>query len=259
MPALHVVLAAPAAADAAARRDSGDFLHPRAEPPRPDPASPGPASPGAPRPPAGACAVVVDVLRATSTLARAFEQGATRVIPAATVAEAFELRGRIPDALLCGEREGKPVPGFDLGNSPFEYERSRLSGRPLVFASTNGSQALLLAAGASRTLLAAFVNASAVIERLAGEQEVWLIASGKLGRPSLEDLACVGWIVRALGGAASPAARAVAALAPRDALGIRTLVQGASQGRYLRSLGPAYAADVEFCATLDSVPVVPAV
>jgi len=254
MKELHVVPAAPAAADVATRRDAGDFLHP------PGFASARPA-PGSP--PAGAVAVVIDVLRATSTLSRAFEQGAARVIAAATVAEAFELKRRHPEALLCGEREGRPVPGFDLGNSPLEYGRDRVSGRTLVFASTNGSQALRLAAPASRTLLGAFVNASAVIERVAAEREVWLVASGKLGRTSLEDLACAGWLARALAGrgfrAASPEARLVETLAPADAGGVRRLVQGASQGRYLRFLGPSFAADVEFCATLDSIAVAPAV
>jgi len=245
---LHVVTAAPAAADGVTRRDAGDFLHPPA------------AASGRARvvgPPAAAVAVVIDVLRASSTLARAFEQGAARVIAAATVAEAFELKRRHPQALLCGEREGRPVPGFDLGNSPLEYGRERVAGRTLVFASTNGSQALRLAASASCTLLGAFVNAAAVVERVAAEREVWLVASGKLGRTSLEDLACAGWLARALVGrgfrAASPAARLVEALAPADADGVRRLVQGASQGRYLRSLGPSFAADVEFCATLDSL------
>lgn len=255
MKTLHVVLAAPAAADVANRRDAGDFLHPHGSEPARRARSAAP--------PPGAVAVVIDVLRATSTLARAFDQGAARVIAAATVAEAFELKRRHPEALLCGEREGRPVPGFDLGNSPNEYARERIAGRVLIFASTNGSQALKLAASASRTLLGAFVNVAAVVERVAGDSDVWLIASGKLGRPSLEDLACAGWMARALGERGfridSAEARLVESLAPADAARVRSLVQGASQGRYLRSLGSSFAADVEFCASLDAIGSAPVV
>ncbi len=210
-------------------------------------------------PPAGgigprACAVVIDVLRASTTLSVAFERGASAVLPAASPEEALALRGRTPGALLCGEREGRRIPGFDLGNSPFEYDAATVRGRPLVFASTNGSIALRAAAGARRRVLAAFINAAAVVERLTGEAEVILICAGRLGRFALEDAACAGLLCQRLrrrGTGLAGAAELAAALAPREAAEVRALVEGSSHGRYLRSLGSEFARDVEFCAGLD--------
>ena len=242
------MLAAPPAADVAERRDSRDFLHAPATPA----AAPAPDSPGR-----DATAIVIDVLRATTTLTVALANGATRVIPAGTVEEGFALRREHPGALLCGEREGLLIPGYDLGNSPLEYASQRVAGRELIFASTNGSQALRLAERARRRMIAAFVNAGAVVESVAGASEVWLLASGKLGRFSLEDSACAGWLIRALAArgfaAEGPAALLASSLAPGDAAGVRATLEGSSHGRYLRSLGGAFARDVEFCARLDLI------
>lgn len=207
--------------------------------------------------PGSAAAVIVDVLRATTTLTTALANGARAVLPASSPEEAFALKRRHPAALICGERDGRKVAGFDLGNSPLEYPPEIVAGRTLVFASTNGSIAMRRAAGARRRLLAAFVNASAVVAALAREREVVIVCAGKLGRFSLEDTLLAGWLCARLvacgGSLVGPAARLALALAPRDASEVRVLVQGASHGRYLRTLGPDYAADVEICGQLDSI------
>lgn len=202
-------------------------------------------------------AVAIDVLRATTTLTVALGNGAGPVTPVASPAEALALRERTPGALACGERGGRMVPGFDLGNSPFEYAPERVGGRPLIFASTNGSHAMLAAARARRRWLGAFVNASAIAESLAGAVHVTLICAGKLGRPALEDAACAGWLCAALEarGAAleGAAARFARALAPPDAAGIAALVASCPHARELVALGPAYVRDLAFCGTLDAV------
>src|SRR5512143_2629846 len=100
-------------------------------------------APGPPDVPAHAAAAVIDVLRATTTLTVALAAGAARVLAVATPAEALALRERHPGAWACGERDGRIVPGFDRGNSPDEYRDGAVAGRTLVFASTNGSLALL--------------------------------------------------------------------------------------------------------------------
>jgi 2-phosphosulfolactate phosphatase len=215
-------------------------------------------SPGSREPvPAGSTAVIIDVLRATTTLTYAKMNGAGDVLPVGTPEEAFELRLRHPAALLCGEREGRPIDGFDLGNSPSEYSAAIVKGRTLVFASTNGSLALLRARHARRRVLAAFVNASAVVREVAGADRVVLLCSGKLGDFCLEDAACAGWLVRRLEADGArhegAGARFASSLAPPDAAAVHALVQGAAQGRYLRSLGPEFATDVEVCAALDTV------
>ena len=203
------------------------------------------------------CAVVIDVLRATTTLTVALGNGARSVIPTRTPAETLALRDRSRDTLACGERDGRMVAGFDLGNSPFEYTRERVAGKTLAFASTNGSLALLAARGARRRIPAAFVNARAVVERVRAEREVAIVCAGKLGGFSLEDAACAGLLIARLEahGAidADPAARFVRALAPADPAEVRAVVEGAAHARDLMSMGEAYRRDVEFCATLDAV------
>lgn len=206
--------------------------------------------------PRNTTAIILDVLRATTTLTAAFANGAARVIPAETLDQALALRREHPEALLCGERDGRIVSGFDLGNSPEEYTRSRVAGRTLIFASTNGSVAMGRSAGARRRILAGFVNASAAIEAVQGEAQVAIVCSGKLGGLSLEDTACAGYLamrLRERGARIEGEAASVAcALAPEDPAAVRALVQGASHARYLRSLGGFFARDVEAAATLDT-------
>ena len=212
---------------------------------------------GWPRDARALTAVVIDVLRATTTLTVAFANGAARMIPVGDPAQAFARRARDPKSLLCGERNGLKVPGFDLGNSPAEYGRDAVGGRTLVFASTNGSRAMLACAGCGTRLLGAFVNAAAVVERLAGHGFVVLACAGKEGRFSLEDAACAGWLCEGLAarGAriAGGAARLARALAPRAPEEILALLQGSAHGRTLRGHGPAFARDIERCAALDRI------
>lgn len=205
----------------------------------------------------GPCAVIVDVLRATTTLTVALSHGARGVIPTATPDEALALRRSRRDTLACGERAGRIVPGFDLGNSPFEYTDERVRGRTLAFASTNGSLAMLAARGARRRVLAAFVNAAAVVESVRRERQVVIVCAGKLGSFSLEDAACAGLLLARLeshGGVPDgAAARLARTLAPSGAAEVRALVEGASHARDLRSMEAAYARDLELCAGLDTL------
>ena len=203
------------------------------------------------------CAVIVDVLRATTTLTVALAHGARAVSPVATPAEALSLRDRKPGTLACGERNGRIVPGFDLGNSPFEYTAERVGGKALAFASTNGSLALLAARRSRRRLLAAFVNARAVVDAIRGEPSITIVCAGKLGGFSLEDAACAGLLLARLephGAVAADApARLARALAPRDAGEVCALVAGSAHARELATMGEAYLRDLEFCAGLDTI------
>lgn len=202
-------------------------------------------------------AVVIDVLRATTTLTRALANGARGVVAVATPGEGFAARDRRPGALLCGERDGRRVEGFDLGNSPFEYGPEVVKGRTLVFASTNGSQALLAAAHRRRRVLACFANLGAAIGRVAGAPALEIFCAGKEGAFALEDAACAGAIVARLRphgfAPANAEARMVERLAPRDAGEVRALVEGCAHARVLIDLGPEYARDVAWCASLDAI------
>ncbi|MFM8558802.1 MAG: 2-phosphosulfolactate phosphatase [bacterium] len=210
--------------------------------------------------PPAVCAVAIDVLRATSTLAVAVAHGATRIIPFATTHEALAHRDAHPGTLVCGERDGRIVAGFDLGNSPVEYPPERMRGATLAFASTTGSRAMLAGSRARRRRLASFVALSACVEALADEPDVVLVCAGKLGRFALEDAACAGTIAARLAARGArldgDGARFAVTLAVDDATQVRALVEGSDHGRWLQGLGPAFAADVVVCATLDAQPTV---
>jgi 2-phosphosulfolactate phosphatase len=207
--------------------------------------------------PRDACAAAIDVLRATTTLSWARAHGAARIVPFADTAAALAFRTAHPGTLACGERNGRIVEGFDLGNSPSEYTREKVAGKTLAFASTNGSRAMLAATRCHRRLLASFATLTAVVTELEPEQDVWLICAGKLGAFALEDTACAGTIAQRLAarGAtlANDAARFAAALACTSASDVHAAVTGSDHGRWLTSLGEPFAADVLACGTLDAL------
>jgi 2-phosphosulfolactate phosphatase len=147
---------------------------------------------------AGGVAVVIDVLRATTTIIHALAAGCTAVRPCAEVEEARELAGsmRAGRVLLGGERGGVAPPGFDLGNSPREYTAKICRGNTLVLTTTNGTRALLRAAQADRTLVAGFVNYSAVCEQLRQDaRPVHILCAGTEGNVTLEDTLLAGAFV----------------------------------------------------------------
>lgn len=147
-------------------------------------------------------AVVIDVLRATTSMLSALAAGAARIVPTLEVAEAVALRDRLPGgtAVLAGERGGLQIDGFDLGNSPQEFTPERVRGRTVVMTTTNGTRAILAALPARRTYVAAMTNIGATACALAaGENgDVVLVASGTEGRISWEDTFCAGAVTERL-------------------------------------------------------------
>jgi len=208
---------------------------------------------------AGACAVVVDVLRATSTIATALGHGASYVVARAEVDDAFaareELERRGEGPVLGGERGGRKVPGFDLGNSPLEYDAERVAGKPVVLCTSNGTAALRRCREASRVFAAAFLNAAATAAAVArGAEPVVLCCAGKEGAPSLEDACCAGLVASHLRGAYEfelDDATAIALLCWKKHGGnVDGMLAGCTHGRYLASLG--FERDLEFCGQVDA-------
>jgi len=146
----------------------------------------------------GGLAVVIDVLRATTTITYALAAGCQAVRPCAEIEEARALANgmRAGRVILGGERGGRPLPGFDLGNSPSEYTPEMCRGNQVVLTTTNGTRALLRAAEAERVLLAGFVNFSAVCEQFRQDaRPVHIICAGTEGEVALEDTLLAGALV----------------------------------------------------------------
>ena len=142
---------------------------------------------------AGKTAVVIDVLRASTTIVHALAAGAQDILPCLTIPEAQQQAAQVgPAALLCGERDGIRIDGFDLGNSPAEYTPDRVGGRRLVLTTTNGTRALQHASAAERVWIAAFVNLSSIAARLRDAEQVVLLCSGTRGEITREDTLLAG-------------------------------------------------------------------
>ncbi len=167
-----------------------------------------------------AVAVVIDVLRASSSIVRALASGYERVVCADSIERARGLRA--PGRVLAGERDCVPPDGFDLGNSPGGFERPL--GEELILATTNGAPTLVAATGvAQRVLVGSLLNLDAVTAALAGEEDVQLVCAGTNGRPALEDIYAAGRIATVLPGQRTDAALAAQCVAagypaPMDAL-----------------------------------------
>ena len=210
--------------------------------------------------------VVIDVLRASSTIVHACENGIGRIIPVASVEDATKLLPTLDrkDTLTGGESEGKKIEGFDLGNSPTEYAARVVKGKTLVFSTTNGTAAMTRSAAAEEIVVACFRNLSAVVARLAAShiQDVAVLCAGNQGHMALEDFICGGLIVERLAAGGRGAmelddgARAARVLAATMS-DVREVVGSSTHGRRLAELG--FSDDLDFCADVDTSTVVPRV
>jgi 2-phosphosulfolactate phosphatase len=196
--------------------------------------------------------IVVDVVRAPSSIAQALEAGYARVLCCGEIDEARALRGELGDeAVVGGEREGVVVEGFDVGASPREFAQGAKA-HTLILTTTNGTRAILRAAARCElVLLGSLLNLSAVVRgaRDAGG-DVAIICSGFKGAFALDDAYCAGRIVAALDGERSDAAIGAEVIArtwpdPLDGLNARTYGP------------PGLEADIEFCAQVDRLGTVP--
>lgn len=206
-------------------------------------------------------AVVIDVLRGATSIVEALKNEAQYVIPAATSATASDLASQLPrdDVLLCGERDAKPIDGFNLSNSPSEYTRERVRGRRLIFACTNGSPAIVKASNAMSVYVCGFVNLNAVIDTLVNQENIFplvILCSGNHNRFSLEDSVCGGLLIKRLSERLNiepnlnDGARAAMMLADEFGGDIIKLLNNSDHGRYLKKLG--FEDDLSLCAA-DSV------
>ena len=143
----------------------------------------------------GGVAVVIDLLRASTTIVHALAAGAGAVIPCLEVDHARRASAnfRREEIVLGGEREGVLIEGFDLDNSPLKYTKETVGGKTVIFTTTNGTRALLRCREADEILVGSLVNLAALAERLVSQtRPVHLVCAGTRGQISGEDVLCAG-------------------------------------------------------------------
>ncbi len=148
----------------------------------------------------GGVAIVTDVLRATTCMVHALAAGCARIIPCEEVDEARSVAAGLPPGsyFLAGERQGVPIEGFAMGNSPGDCTPERCLGKTMVMTTTNGTRAILASREAERVLIGAFVNLGAILAEIREDSRpVHVVCSGTNGRISLEDTAFAGAVVAA--------------------------------------------------------------
>lgn len=209
-----------------------------------------------------ATVVVVDVVRATTTMVEALASGARGIYPTSSIEEAVKLAASLgrEDTLLCGERKGVKIEGFDLGNSPREYTPPVVGGKRLVMSTTNGTAALSAAQEAPRLLACAFTNLTAVASALKDADDLVVLCSGRQDRFSLDDALCAGLLLRKVLDQGGPEAElndaAWAALKLAGAMELTLdFLEGTAGGRALEAIG--LSEDLALCADLDRHSVVP--
>ena len=214
---------------------------------------------------AGRTVVVIDVLRASSSIVEAMASGARTIFPVASIEEAIRLANTLgrDGVLLCGERRSLTIEGFDLGNSPGDFTPERVGGKTLVMTTTNGTASMAAAAGAGRVIVGALLNLDAVVEDLVrtGAEPVFL-CSGREGRFGLDDAVTAGRMIGALLEARPDAewtmndgARAALALGRAFDGDAATLFAETAAGRQVADAG--LEADLAFCAQTNLRDVVP--
>lgn len=205
----------------------------------------------------GKSVVVVDILRATSSMTTAFAHGIDSIYPVAKLEECVGMKSK--GFLIAGEREGIKVDGFDLGNSPFEYMAENLKGKKIALTTTNGTQAIAKSIGAKEIIIGAFLNLSAVADHLVkGNNDILIVCAGWKGKVNLEDTVYAGALVEKLKGNFSLACDAPLAAQHLYNCAKDDLVKFLSESSHVRRLNKLNIHDdMVFCLTADKYTVVP--
>ena len=213
---------------------------------------------------AGKLVVIIDVLRASSTIVAALANGCNGFIPIFSPNQAKKKARQFKKerVLLGGERAGIKLEGFDLGNSPREYKRETVKDKTIIFSTTNGVKTLEMVKGAYRIIIGSFLNLQAVCNYCTNYRgDILIICAGKEGKFSLEDAACAGMIVNSLKDVFSVACQEADAnltaqlLYEKFSNNILEILRKSQHGRYLEGIG--LVEDLKFCSQLDFFHIVP--
>jgi 2-phosphosulfolactate phosphatase len=211
--------------------------------------------------------IVLDVLRASSTITVALNNGAREIIPVASIESAVKISGSLfgEVTLRGGERNGKIIEGFNLGNSPLEYSETAVKGKSIIYCTTNGSVAMAKSRYARMLIVGSFLNLTSIVNFIREEKKDFLfICAGRInsiGYFSLEDAVCAGMMIQKLMKdesielILSDSAKAAHALYKSFGRSILKMLKTCEHGKYLIDIG--FADDLKICAAVDSVPVLP--
>lgn len=209
---------------------------------------------------------VIDVLRASTSICMAIENGARAVIPVASSEEVVSRAKSLArsEVKLAGERKMHPIAGFDMGNSPKEFSREAVEGKTILMGTTNGTAAIVAVQGARDVVIASYVNFSAVLSMLRaalrGGTDVAIVCAGQERRFALEDSACAGLFVRHItekhtSAEINDAAQAAMLIDKKFGSSLKKLLNTSAHGAALAEAG--FGDDLVACAKVDSVPVIP--
>lgn len=207
--------------------------------------------------------IVIDVLRATSTMVTALANGCQALIPVLTPEEALEKRMEIPGALLGGERRAMRIEGFDLGNSPFDYAPEKVGGKRVIMTTTNGTRAIRAAAEAKAVWMASFLNLESVVEAIFRLRErvqldgVVVFCAGTEDCFDLPDTLCAGMLIESLGSdlQLNDLGQAALRLYQISKHNLLETVEQSDHGQRLLELG--FKKDIAYCTTANILPIVP--
>lgn len=215
---------------------------------------------------AGRVVGVIDVLRASTSIATALDHGAKAVIPLESSEEVVTRSKALErtDVRLAGERRMLAIPGFDFGNSPREFTRAAVEGKTILLTTTNGTPAIANTQGARDVVIASYVNYTAVLTMLRtalrGGTDITLVCAGRERQFALEDAGCAGRFAtnvskRLSGVRLNDAAQACALIDKRYGEQVIKLFEASEHGRALRDAG--FGDDLAACAAIDAHPVIP--
>lgn len=207
--------------------------------------------------------VVIDVLRACSTIVTALDRGARAVMPVSDMAQAGKIAGNLDSEVyrLGGERDGTKIEGYHLGNSPHEYTKEVVEGRDIILNTTNGTRALKRAESAKNLVAACFLNAGRVVDFVREQADaVTIVCAGRLKRLSLEDTLCAGLILDRLWNGTEPhpvtdSAHTAYTLYRTDSADLECALRGSNHAERLAEQG--FEDDLDYCFQIDTRPVLP--
>lgn len=207
--------------------------------------------------------VIIDVLRASSTIVTAFMSGAKAIIPVGDMGEASKIAQNVDsdNYLLCGEKDGEKIEGYDLGNSPLEYTKEIVEGKNLIFNTTNGTKAIKKSLGSSKTYIASFLNVGAIVEELEGQDnDIVLVCAGWKGRLAFEDMLLAGNIIYLMSDGNLPngsrdGAKVAFGLYDKYGDDISTVIHQSNHAMRLKDI--IGTSDIDYCCQVDITDMLP--